>query len=256
MTAMVLIGWLVTAIVLALLWWRQLATRNATSVDVAWSLSLAALTVYYAVLSDGDPLRRGMVGLLAVVWAVRLGSFLLMSRVLGEHEEDGRYQELRARWGDSAPWNFFLFYQAQAAVAVLFSLPILAAMRGGSLDGWALAGAAVWAVAVLGEGVADRQLMSFRSNPANRGEVCREGLWRYSRHPNYFFEWVHWWSYVLIGYGAPLTWIGPVVMLFFLFRVTGIPYTEAQAIRRRGDRYRAYQRTTSMFVPWFPREER
>jgi steroid 5-alpha reductase family enzyme len=82
--------------------------------------------------------------------------------------------------------------------------------------------------------------------------VCRAGLWRYSRHPNYFFEWVHWWAYVLIGHAAPLTLLGPAAMLLFLFRVTGIPYTERQALKSRGEQYREYQRTTSRFVPWPP----
>jgi steroid 5-alpha reductase family enzyme len=111
----------------------------------------------------------------------------------------------------------------------------------------------LWAGAVLGETVADRQLAGFRADPANRGAVCRRGLWRLSRHPNYFFEWVQWWAYVLIGRGAPLTLIGPAAMLVFLFRVTGIPYTERQALRSRGEAYREYQRATSAFVPWPPR---
>jgi len=92
--------------------------------------------------------------------------------------------------------------------------------------------------------------------PANRGAVCRSGLWKYSRHPNYFFEWVHWWVYVLIGRAAPLTLLGPLAMLLFLFRVTGIPYTERQAVKTRGDAYRAYQASTSAFVPWPPRKGR
>jgi steroid 5-alpha reductase family enzyme len=146
-----------------------------------------------------------------------------------------------------------LLYQTQAAVAVLFSLPILGAMRSGRLDTLAAIGVVTWLIAVAGESLADRQLARFRANRANQGLVCRDGLWRYSRHPNYFFEWIHWWAYVLIGHGALLTWIGPIGMLVFLFRITGIPYTELQALKSRGERYRAYQRTTSVFVPWFPR---
>ena len=89
------------------------------------------------------------------------------------------------------------------------------------------------------------------------GAACAgEGLWGWSRHPNYFFEWVHWWAYVLIGRGDPLTLIGPVVMLALLLKGTGIPYTERQALRSRGDTYRAYMRTTSAFVPWPPSSRR
>ncbi len=254
MISLVLIGWAVLAVALGLLWARQLVTKNATSVDVAWSGGLAFLAGYYAWFAEGDTTRRALVGTLAGLWALRLAWHLLSDRVLRHTEEDGRYRALRAEWGSRAGRNFFFFYQAQAAVAVLFSLPILAAMRGGAVDTLAWAGVLIWFVAVGGETLADHQLARFRADPTNRGHVCQTGLWRYSRHPNYFFEWVHWWAYVVIGTGAWLTWTGPVLMLLFLFRLTGIPYTEQQALRSRGDRYREYQRTTSVFIPWFPRK--
>jgi len=243
----------VLSVALALLWVRQLATRNATSVDVAWSAGLAFLSIAYPWFVEGDLIRRVLVGALGALWALRLAWYLLSDRVLRATEEDGRYRAIRQHFGARANLFLFFFYQGQAAVAVLFSLPMLAAMTGGPLDGWAFAGVIVWLVAVAGETIADRQLARFRNDAANRGQVCDTGLWRYSRHPNYFFEWVHWLAYVLIGHGALLTWIGPVGMLLFLFRLTGIPYTEKQALKSRGDRYREYQRTTSVFFPWFPR---
>jgi len=247
------IGWAALAALMTLLWLRQLRTRNATSVDAAWSAGMGILALLFALESEGDPARRWLVGGLAALWATRLAWHLISDRVLGR-PEDGRYRAMRERWGPRAPALFFAFYQGQAIVATLFAIPILAAMRGGPLDGWAAGGAIVWLVAVLGEATADRQLARFRSDPANRGRTCRTGLWRYSRHPNYFFEWTHWFSYVLIGHGGWLTWIGPVVMLLFLFRLTGIPFTELQALKSRGDDYRAYQRETSAFFPWFPRQ--
>jgi len=117
----------------------------------------------------------------------------------------------------------------------------------------------VFLVSVAGEAIADRQLAGFRADPANRGKTCRTGLWRYSRHPNYFFEWVHWWSYVLLGLGSPywlVTILGPALMLVFLFKITGIPATEERALLTRGEDYRNYQRTTSPFFPWFPKEDK
>jgi steroid 5-alpha reductase family enzyme len=253
-TRPVVLGWVALAVVLAVLWWRQVRTRNATSVDVAWSYGLAGLSAWYALASPASWPVRALTGGLAFLWAIRLGTFLLVNRVLRSQEEDGRYRAMRETWGPSARGKFFLVYQAQAAVAVLFSLPILGAMQAGKLDVLAGVGLGVWMMAVGGEALADRQLSRFRADPTNHGEVCTVGLWRYSRHPNYFFEWIHWWSYVLIGHGAALTWIGPVMMLVFLFRISGIPYTELQALRTRGDRYREYQRTTSAFVPWFPKK--
>jgi steroid 5-alpha reductase family enzyme len=194
-----------------------------------------------------------LVSALAAGWALRLAVYLLRDRVLAGRGEDGRYRALREFWGARAPRNFLGLYLGQAAVAAIFLVPIGAAMRGGPLDAWAAAGALVWLIAVLGEAVADAQLARFRADPRNKGAVCRVGLWRYSRHPNYFFEWVHWWAYVLIGHGALLTLLGPAAMLLFLFRITGIPWTERQALRTRGEAYRAYQQTTSVFLPWPPR---
>jgi steroid 5-alpha reductase family enzyme len=109
---------------------------------------------------------------------------------------------------------------------------------------------------VAGEYLADHQLARFRADPANGGRTCRSGLWRYSRHPNYFFEWLHWFTYVALAAGSRLAWValsGPLVMYVFLRWVSGIPFTEAQALRTRGEDYRDYQRRTSMLFPWPPR---
>ncbi|MGQ0615125.1 MAG: DUF1295 domain-containing protein [Planctomycetaceae bacterium] len=253
----ILLGWAGAAAVFAALWAVQRRTRNATSVDVAWAAVLGGLAILYAGVTPGPQARRLVVGCLACVWAMRLAFHLWSHRVRRAIEEDGRYASMRSHWGERAQRNFFFFYQGQALVAVLFSVPFLAAMgRAGALDAWDVSGIALAVVAVFGEGIADRQLAAWRSNPAHRGRTCRAGLWRTSRHPNYFFEWVHWWAYVLLGGGAWVTWLGPILMLLFLFKLTGIPYTEKQALKSRGDDYRAYQETTSVFFPWFPSRKR
>jgi steroid 5-alpha reductase family enzyme len=247
-------GWAVVAVGMALLWWRQTRTRNATSVDAAWAAALGLLALAYAWLTPGEPARRVLVAGVAGVWAFRLAYHLVRYRVLRESEEDGRYRAMREYWGARAqPW-FFVVYQLQAAVAALFSIFFLLAMRRpGPLDAWDFAGLAVALIALGGEAMADRQLATWRA--AHPGKTCRAGLWRYSRHPNYFFEWIHWWAYVLIGVGNWYLLLGPALMLLFLFRVTGIPYTERQALKSRGDDYRRYQRTTSVFFPWLPEQE-
>ena len=125
------------------------------------------------------------------------------------------------------------------------------------LHGTEIAGAALWLLALAGEARADRELAAFKRDPANQGRVCDRGLWRYSRHPNYFFEWLVWVAYFVFALASPWGWIailGPASILFLLLRVTGIPMTEEQSIRSRGDAYRRYQRTTSAFVPWFPQQ--
>jgi steroid 5-alpha reductase family enzyme len=143
---------------------------------------------------------------------------------------------------------------------VFFSLPALLAVVNPAPEFSLLeyAAAALWAVAFAGESTADRQLLHFKMEPTNAGRTCQQGLWRYSRHPNYFFEWLIWVSYALFAAASPWGWLAsacPLVMLYLLLRVTGIPPTEAHALVTRGDEYREYQRTTSAFVPWVRRRE-
>jgi steroid 5-alpha reductase family enzyme len=196
---------------------------------------------------------------MAAIWSLRLATYLMCNRVIGK-PEDGRYQNLRASYGSRAQAFFFIFFQAQAALALLFSIPFWIAMRreGTSPDLADLTGVSLWLIAIVGETTADWQLARFRAEPANKGKTCRNGLWSCSRHPNYFFEWLHWWVYVVIAWQAPFGWttlFAPALMLFFLFKVTGLPATEAQALASRGDDYRDYQRTTSPFIPWFPKRD-
>jgi steroid 5-alpha reductase family enzyme len=164
---------------------------------------------------------------------------------------------LRKEWKTNLPLRFFFFFQFQALLDLFLSLPFLLACLDTSapLGIPEKIGAAIWIVGILGESVADAQLEAFKKNPANKGKTCRAGLWNYSRHPNYFFEWTVWVGYAVFCIAAPWGLLGllaPALILYFLLRLTGIPATEAQALRSRGDEYREYQRTTSAFVPWFP----
>jgi steroid 5-alpha reductase family enzyme len=248
----VLLAWLLAAALMALLWGVQRARGNAGIVDVAWSLATGILGAWFAYVAGGLDARRAIVAGMVLIWGVRLGAHL-WHRVSSERE-DGRYRQMREEWGASFQPKMFLFFQVQALWAMMFALPMFAAARNEAPLGWFdLLGVLFWIVALSGESIADRQLARFRSDPANRGRVCRDGLWRYSRHPNYFFEWLHWWAYVWLAIGSPLWWLpiaGVAVMYLFLTRVTGIPPTEAQALRSRGDAYREYQRSTNAFFPW------
>ena len=239
------------------LWLIHLPLRNAGIVDAGWAGGLALLAVLYAVLAGGYPVRARWIAAMAVLWGLRLAFYLLFTRVIG-HPEEGRYLQLRRDWGGNLPLKFLLFFQFQALLCILLSTPFLLAAlnQQPQLSAFEYAGSALWLVAWIGEFAADLQLQRFKSNPANRGATCRLGLWRYSRHPNYFFEWLIWVAFALFALGSPYGYLAvfaPMLMLFFLFRLTGIPATEAQALRSKGEDYRQYQRTTSAFVPWFPR---
>ena len=253
-------GWVASVIVMAVLWIVDFRLRNASIADVGWCYGLALVVLWYASSVSGEPARRWLVAVMVFCYAVRLGTHVLVDRVWNK-TEDGRYRSLRLRWGAQASTRMFGYFQLQAAAIALFSLPPRVVMQNPHppFHFWDLAGFLLWSVAVIGETVADRQLAAFRGKAWNKDRVCRLGLWRYSRHPNYFFEWLHWWSYVLMGLAIPmgnwgLTLIGPVAMGAALLKITGIPWTEAQSMESRGEEYATYQRTTNAFVPWFPRQ--
>ena len=247
----------VCMLVMLLTWYWQLYSKNAGWVDVVWSALLGFLAVSFAVLGDGSDLLRWLTALMGGIWSLRLTSHLYV-RVAGE-PEDGRYQAMRGQWGQRQQMNLLWFFQVQALIAWLFGWVFWATANntsGWSL--WVMLALLVWAVSIAGENLADRQLAKFKRRPESKGKTCREGLWRYSRHPNYFFEWLHWCSYPLLAVGSGYWWVallGPVVMFMFLYRVTGIPYTEQQALKSRGDDYRRYQQTTSAFFPWPPKSQ-
>jgi steroid 5-alpha reductase family enzyme len=240
-----------------LLWLIHLPLKNAAIVDAGWAGGLALLGGIYAAAGGGYAPRSWLIAAMAVLWGLRLALYLMFTRVIG-HPEEGRYVQLRRRWGGNLPLKFLAFFQFQALLCIVLSIPFLVSALNPRPEVTLLefAAAALWLTAFIGEWTADHQLHVFKSNPANRGKTCRAGLWNYSRHPNYFFEWLIWVAFALFASGSPhgyLAWICPLLILFFLFRVTGIPATEAQALRTKGLDYEQYQRSTSVFVPWFPR---
>ena len=241
----------------ALLWWRQTWTQNATSVDAAWAIAIGLLGLAAAATGTGHPVPRTLAAAIVGSWSARLGWHLVVHRVLGHTHEDGRYRAMREHWGPRAHAFLFAFYQAQALAALVFALPFwfLAQHPDGELRPVQFAGLAVIAVALVGETTADRQLERHRRDPALRGRTCRRGLWRYSRHPNYFCEWLVWCGVALVAAPAAGFYaaIQPAVMFVLVRFVSGVPFTELQAMKSRPDDYRRYQRETNAFVPWWPR---
>ena len=244
--------------VMVLLWIRQLRTRDATSVDVGWAATIGAVAVGAALLGPGSALSRSLAAGMAIVWSGRLSLHLLLDRVLRHRGEDGRYAALREHWGPRAAWRFVVVYVLQGLLAFLFATPFvtLAQHDAGELAAIQVAGLAMFALGIAIESWSDRTLAAHRRDPANKGRTCRSGPWRYSRHPNYFGEWVLWCGIGATCSTAPhgwIAWVAPVSMFVFVRFVSGVPWTERQSLRSRGDDYRAYQRETNCFFPWRPR---
>jgi steroid 5-alpha reductase family enzyme len=241
--------------VFALAWVRQLKTQNAGMVDPVWAWSLGAVALAYGIGGTGDTLSRALSAGGGLIWGARLGMHL-WRRNHGQ-PEDARYRRFREEWGAAAPRKMFWFFQLQVVVSMLLSIAfIIPSYRADApAAGWIALAVIIWITSVTGETLADRQLRHFREDPRNHAEVCRVGLWRYSRHPNYFFECVHWVAYTALSIGTPWGWLTlapPLLMAWLLLKVSGIAQVEAQSARARPG-YAQYQRSTSALIPWPPR---
>ena len=236
-------------------WVVQLRTRNGGLVDSVWAVTLGGLAGFYAWVGDAPASVRIALALMGGAWGLRLGIHLFL-RNWGK-PEDWRYAKFREEWGEHADRNMFWFFQFQNLFTLMLSasafLPL--AYRTDAPPAFCFVVAvAIWIASVVGEGIADAQLERFRTDPANKGGVCRVGLWRYSRHPNYFFECLHWFAYVVLAWGMPWGWVtlgAPVVMAFLLMKLSGMPLMEAEMMRRK-PAYAEYVRTTSALIPWPP----
>ena len=249
-------GFLSVACFLTLVWAIQRQTRNAGMVDPVWSWSLGFLAVWYAVFGAAPLGTRLVLGLLGGLWGLRLGTHLYL-RNAGK-PEDARYAKFRREWGAHANRNMFWFFQFQAVMAWLLSVGFLVVAYRAEAPALALVVLAIviWIVSVAGEGIADWQLERFKADPANKGRVCSVGLWHTSRHPNYFFECLHWIAYVPLALGSAWWWatlIPTAIMAWLLLKMSGVPILEAHLVQSRPG-YADYMRTTSGFIPWWPKK--
>jgi steroid 5-alpha reductase family enzyme len=249
-------GGIVVFFLFLITWLISIKINNYSLVDITWSYSLAILVPIYALLCEGFPFRKLLAVFIAMIWSIRLGTYLLV-RIKRHHpNEDTRYVVLRDKWKGSVKRNFLGFFQAQAVLILLLSIPLLLTCLNPNpkilLIEWI--GIAVWLIAICGESLADQQMGFFKKHNTDKKSVCQIGLWKYSRHPNYFFESLIWWGFFLFACGSPfgyLTIFAPIMILYFLLKVTGIPLTEKCAVANKGQVYLDYQKTTSAFIPWF-----
>src|SRR6195952_1473921 len=249
------------SILMAGAWVVQQRTGNSGWVDTIWTFSLGLVgagSALWPVAGAAPNARQWLVAALVAIWSVRLGVHIAI-RTAGI-ADDPRYAAFAREWGVDSPRRMFIFLQNQGfgSIPLVFAIFVAARSPSDALRPQDYLGALILLAAIAGEALSDAQLKRFRGDPANAGRVCDAGLWRWSRHPNYFFEWFGWLAYPMIGLSIGYPWgfatlLAPVFMYWILVYVTGIPPLEAQMLRSRGDRYRAYQSRTSAFFPLPPK---
>jgi steroid 5-alpha reductase family enzyme len=242
---------------MGVVWLLSLLTKNASLADIFWGLGFVLIAWLSFSLSGGYSGRRILITLLTSVWGLRLFIHILW-RNWGK-AEDRRYQAWRAKRGASFWWiSFFTVFLTQAVLLWLISLTVQIGQSSpipSRFTGLDVLGSLVWLTGFTFEAVADWQLARFKADPANRGKVMDQGLWAYSRHPNYFGESLIWWGLCVIVLATPYGWwalISPIVITFLLLKVSGVTLLEKDIVERRPD-YRKYLETTSAFIPWCPK---
>jgi steroid 5-alpha reductase family enzyme len=248
-------------VVLMTLWWLiSLALRNSSIVDIFWGAGFVVATWASFILTPaGCVERKLLLCLLASIWGLRL-SLHILRRNWGK-PEDFRYQKWRAESGRRWWWySYFKVFLLQGLLMWLISAPLLAAQISATPDrltAFDFLAVIVWIIGFFFEAVGDWQLACFVANPANKGQLLRTGVWRYTRHPNYFGDAAQWWGFYLIALAAGGFWtvFGPVLMTFLLVRVSGAALLE-RTLKDTKPGYAEYVATTSAFIPWFPRQNR
>lgn len=239
--------------IMAFAWALARSTGKSGWIDAIWSFSVGAGSVIAVVLADATWQRRSAILILILLWSLRLGFHI--AKRSARHGEDPRYAKLLQEWGESASSRLFWFLQIQAFAALILVLAvyIAAVSRSGFPYVWDIIAIAIIAIALAGEALSDAQLAQFRRTPEAKTEVCETGLWAYSRHPNYFFEWLFWCAWPLLGITAsPWSWLSllaPIQMYWLLVHVSGIPPLEEYMLKSRGEKFRALQRRVNAFFP-------
>jgi steroid 5-alpha reductase family enzyme len=238
------------------LWLSSIRIRDVSIVDPAWGPAFVIVALVSALAAEGCAGRRWLVFGMTALWGLRLGAYL-MARKLHEPAEDKRYAAMRERRGKAfIPWSLAAIFGLQGLLVLVVSLPItVVSGRPDRLTAAILPGLVLWGVGIAFESIGDEQLRRFKADPANRGRVMGRGLWRYTRHPNYFGDFCVWWGIWLVCAPASGTWwtfIGPAVMTVLLTRVSGKAMLERDIAQRRPE-YADYIERTSGFFPRPPK---
>ena len=245
---------------MTILWLISLGLKNSSIVDIFWGTGFVIVTwAAFLLTPDGFLTRKLLLSALVTIWGLRLSLHILV-RNWGK-PEDFRYQAWRKEAGAAWWWrSFFKVFFTQGVILWIVAAPLLAAQIMAQpsqliwLDYLAIP---LWLIGFFFEAAGDWQLARFKANPANKGQVLQTGVWRYSRHPNYFGDAAQWWAYYLIGAAAGGWWtiFSPIIMSILLMRVSGVTLLE-KTLKEEKPGYKEYIETTSAFIPWFPHKKK
>jgi len=233
------------------------AAKNSSIVDIAWGMGFVLVSTVVLWRSDDVSYLQLLVHLLITLWGLRLAVHVFM-RNLGR-PEDWRYANWRKDWGKTYPWRSYLqIFMLQGIMMLLIGAPIfISALESGDSDLtiWASAGTAIWMIGFFFESLGDYQLRKYLKNGKTKGKIMRSGLWKYTRHPNYFGEVTQWWGLFVILVGAPHWWLGvisPILITYLLIKVSGIVMLEKKWDKVK--EYQEYKKVTSAFFPLPPKK--
>ena len=251
-------GFVISLILFGIAWYPSVKFKNGALADIIWSFGFFILGVFYCFAEEGWLVRKFVLLSMISLWSLRLGIYLARRTIKHLDREDSRYKHLRE--SNNLPpalyflWIFFCQALLQASLTIPFVVSAMDSYE--SLRIVELVAVGLFIPAFILEMTADKQLEEFKRKPENKGGICKVGLWRYSRHPNYFFEWLIWISFCLFSISSPggvFSLYSPLVMLIMLHFVSGVGISEEVSLKSRGEAYRQYQKETSAFFPWFPK---
>lgn len=251
-------GMLLIISLLTILWLISVFIKNVSIVDIFWGMGFLFINLYYFLASDEFYTRKIILLVLVTLWALRLSIYLAW-RNIGKGE-DYRYQEFRKKYGEERYWwvSFFQVFLLQGILIVLVSLPLLATnfeTQNDYLNLFDYLAILFWVIGFIFESVGDYQLSKFKMNPNNRGKVLNTGLWKYTRHPNYFGDTMVWWAYAILSIASQNYWsfIGSIIMTLLILKVSGVALLE-KSLKDKKLEYLEYIRKTNSFFPWFPKK--
>ena len=243
---------------MSLLWIISVIIKNVSIVDLFWGFGFVLTNVFYFISTDGLGLRKVILLILVSIWGFRLTGYLSW-RNIGKGE-DYRYKQFRRKYGENRYWwiSFFQTFLLQGILMWLISAPLLGAQYHGQEKNPGIldyAGIAFWITGFIFETIGDYQLARFKADPSNKGKVLSSGLWRYTRHPNYFGDSAVWWGYGFLCLGAGSIWpvLGSILMTALIIKVSGVALLEKNLVDKKPE-YREYIEKTSAFIPWFPKK--